>query len=337
MTDFTADSIHTLSPRPTRRWLRSIALAFAALSVLTLAWNVGARLSLALMHPPPGERIDMGGYALHLNCMGEALSAPTILLEAGNADFSVHWSKVQSEIAAFARVCAYDRAGLGWSDRGTEPRTVAAMTADLATLLERAGVDGPLIIVGHSFGAILARNYAATRPDRVTGLVLLDPAHERQLESPAMRDAVAAGVAQFEALAPLASYGLLAMLPGTIPERGLPADAHGDYAAILATTGYFTVAAEETAMLAANLEAAPMGGLGDLPMTVISRGRADVPAGTPATEIAELETQWRALQDETARLSTTSRLIIAEGSGHYVQLERPDLVVAAVREMAGKH
>jgi pimeloyl-ACP methyl ester carboxylesterase len=243
---------------------------------------------------------------------------------------------VQPELATSARVCAYDRAGLGWSERGTAPRTLDAMTGELARLLDAAGIQGKLVLVGHSFGGIVARSFAAAHRERVAGLVLVDPAHERQLEaSPTMRASVDAGAAQFEGLVPLASWNLLAMLPGNIPNRGLSEEAHSDYAAVLATTGYFSVAAEETRMLPANLEAmaAVPRDLGDLPLAVVSRGRVDGSPGATAEDLAVLERAWRDLQEDLATLSTRGHHVVAGDARHYVHLDRPDLVVRTVEAM----
>ncbi len=319
-----------------RRVAKRAAMVTVAIAALLatgfLGWGTVARFSLANAHPPPGQLVDVGGYRLHIDCRGEG-TGPTVILEAGNADFSVMWAKVQPDLAASARVCAYDRAGLGWSERGTAPRTLDAMTAELARLLDGAGIEGKLVLVGHSFGGIVARSFAAAHPGRVAGLVLLDPAHERQLEaSPSMLASVEAGAVQFEGLVPLAQWNMLAMLPGNIPNRGLPEDAYGDYAAVLATTGYFSAAAEETRMLPANLEAMVVlpRNLGNLPLTVVSRGRVDGPPGASADDLAALEQAWRDLQADLTALSTGGRLIVAADAGHDVQLDRPDLVVRAV-------
>jgi pimeloyl-ACP methyl ester carboxylesterase len=338
MTTMTA-TIEPPAAPGSRRLAKRAALVTIGIAALLAAgfigWGAAARYSLANAHPPPGQLIDVGGYRLHIDCIGEG-TGPTVILETGNADFSVMWAKVQPELAATARVCAYDRAGLGWSERGTAPRTLGVLTAELDRLLDGAGIEGSLLLVGHSFGGIVARSFAATHPERVAGLVLVDPAHERQLEvSPTMRASVEAGAAQFEGLVPLATWNLLAMLPGNIPNRGLPEAAHGDYAAVLATTGYFSVAAEETRMLPANLEAmaAVPRDLGDLPLIVVSRGRVDGPPGATTEDITLLGQAWRGLQADIAELSTDSRHIVAEDAGHYVQLDRPDLVVEAVRDM----
>jgi pimeloyl-ACP methyl ester carboxylesterase len=309
----------------------------AMLAAGFFGWSTIARLSLASAHPPPGEFVDIGGYNLHLHCQGEG-AGPTVILEAGNADFSTMWAKVQPKLAASVHVCAYDRAGLGWSERGTAPRTLAAMTDELHRLLDAAGIDGELLLVGHSFGGIVMRSFAASYPDRVVGLVLIDPAHERQLEaSPTIREAVESRVAQFEGLVPLASWGLLAILPQTIPNRGLPEDAHADYTAVLATRNYFAVAAEETRMLPANLDAMAKlpRDLGDLPLTVVSRGRVDGPPGLAPADLNALEQAWGDLQGDLAGLSSVSRQVVAEDAGHYVQLDHPDVVVEEVRMMLG--
>jgi pimeloyl-ACP methyl ester carboxylesterase len=170
-------------------------------------------------------------------------------------------------------------------------------------------------------------------------MVLIDSAHERQLEAnPTMRAAVESGVAQFKGLAPLASWGLLAMLPENIPGRGLPDAAHRDYVAVLATTNYFAVAADETAMLLTNLErmAAMPRSIEDWPLTVLSRGRVDGPPDATRAELVALEPAWQGLQVDLTGLSRDSQHVVAEDSGHYVQLDQPDLVVEEVRKMLAK-
>src|SRR5436305_15119662 len=133
----------------------------------------GALLLLAALHPasawaqtepgqppfpPPGTLVDVGGWRLHLNCTGEVRAAqPTVILEAGSGDFSVEWSLVQPGVAEFARVCSYDRAGDGWSDLGPHPRTFRQIVYELHTLLDKAGVKPPLVLVGHSYGGGLVR------------------------------------------------------------------------------------------------------------------------------------------------------------------------------------
>src|SRR5437660_9720969 len=125
--------------------------------------------------PPPGRLVDVGGWRLHLHCTGEARgSQPTVILEAGSGDFSVEWSLVQPGVAKFARVCSYDRAGDGWSDLGPHPRTFQQIVYELHTLLDKAGVRPPLVLVGHSYGGWLVRLYASIYPNDVAGMVLVE-------------------------------------------------------------------------------------------------------------------------------------------------------------------
>src|SRR5438067_2718349 len=131
---------------------------------------------------PPGRLVDVGGWRLHLNCTGEArASQPTVILEAGIGDFSVEWSLVQPGVAKFARVCSYDRAGDGWSDLGPHPRTMHQIVYELHTLLEKAGVKPPFVLVGHSYGGWLVRLYASTYPAEVAGLALVEAGADHPL------------------------------------------------------------------------------------------------------------------------------------------------------------
>ena len=128
----------------------------------------------------PHERIDIGGRTLNLHCMGSG--ERTVLLEAGGSDWSVTWALVQPLVAKKLRACAYDRAGLGYSDPAMLPRTPGAIVEDLRALIVAAKLPTPLILVGHSLGGFNVKLYAALYPDDVAGLVLVDPAEERQSE-----------------------------------------------------------------------------------------------------------------------------------------------------------
>src|SRR5215510_4849574 len=122
--------------------------------------------------PPPGKLVDIGGWRLHLNCTGEVrASQPTVILESGIGDFSVEWSLVQPDVSKFARVCSYDRAGDGWSEMGPHPRTFHQIAYELHTLLDKADVKPPLVLVGHSYGGGLVRQYQSIYPSEVAGIV----------------------------------------------------------------------------------------------------------------------------------------------------------------------
>lgn len=121
------------------KWRRKSMFDFLILVPLLVATiraaGCMARSRLLRQYPAPGQRVDIGGYRLHIHCLGEGL--PTVVIEAGLKDISAQWTQVQNEAASFERVCAYDRAGLGWSDCGPLPRTGTAMVAELQALLGR--------------------------------------------------------------------------------------------------------------------------------------------------------------------------------------------------------
>ncbi|MEZ4710138.1 MAG: alpha/beta hydrolase [Caldilineaceae bacterium] len=132
----------------------------------------------AAAFPPPGQLVDVGGYRLHLYCVGQG--SPTVILESGQANSLSVWGWIQPAIAQTTRVCAYDRAGVGWSDRGPIPRDAQQMVAELHTLLQNANITPPYVLVGHSFGGLVTHLYAAQYPTEVAGLVWLDVEHPEQ-------------------------------------------------------------------------------------------------------------------------------------------------------------
>src|SRR5215211_6575363 len=155
-----------------------------------LEWTIAGLLALAVIgaiyqavateidqrtYSPPGEMVEVNGHRMHINCVGEG--SPTVILEAANLGISAHWIRVQQQLARTTRVCAYDRAGLGWSERGPEPRDVSQISSELHTLLTGAGTEGPYVLVGHSYGGLYARMYAARYPNQVAGVVLVDSSH----------------------------------------------------------------------------------------------------------------------------------------------------------------
>lgn len=325
--------------RSRRRWLGiilGITLIFILLcGVAIFGAGQSAKAQLAAQYPAPGEFVDIGGYKLHLNCMGEG--SPTVIMDAGNNDFSVTWAKVQPGISQFTKVCSYDRAGFGWSDSSPYPRTSSVMVNELHTLLANAELEPPFVLVGHSFGGVNMRLYAHQYPSETAGLVLLDSSHEEQdLRIEVLADAVPEFVNQFQFLAQISSLGLLAMSPKDIPDRGLTGEALDQFRAMLSTTGYFETAVSETASISdsfAEVRAANITSLGDIPLIVITRGLSDPIPGASDTDNQAYEEIWQTMQAELAALSTNSKQIIAQESDHYIQLRQPQLVVDAVQEI----
>src|SRR5437764_7125417 len=144
-------------------------------AILVLLTSLTARLpgqtDSAPPPPPPGKLIDLGGYKLHLNCTGNG--SPTVVLSAGAGDFSSDWALVQSKVAAFTRVCSYDRSGAAWSDLGPKPRTVYQEIFDLERLLRTAGERGPYVVVGQSIGGMVVRIFTEKYRSEIAAVVLV--------------------------------------------------------------------------------------------------------------------------------------------------------------------
>ena len=133
-----------------KRIILSILALFLVLVVITLLLGAKAKADLIAKYPAPGQMIGVGGYRLHINCTGTG--SPTVVIEAGLGEPSLMWALVQPQVSTTTRVCAYDRAGLGWSDKSPKPRTAEIMVEELHTLLKNANIPGPYVMVGHSTG-----------------------------------------------------------------------------------------------------------------------------------------------------------------------------------------
>src|SRR4028119_2508178 len=152
--------------------LLRLAVALLALAVAGAIYQAIVTELAERAYPPPGQMIDVGGHRLHINCAGRG--GPTVVLDAGSGGSSAQWVRVQREVSGTTRVCAYDRAGMGWSEMGPDPRDAKQITGELHTLLGKAGIEGPYVLVGHSFGGMYMQTYAARYPDEVAGVGLVD-------------------------------------------------------------------------------------------------------------------------------------------------------------------
>ena len=275
--------------------------------------------------PPPGQMVDIGGRRLHILCKGDT-KGPTVVFEAGLSQYPANatYGKAQAAIALFARVCTYDRAGLGWSEPDPRPRVYPAMVLDLHRLLAAARLGGSYVLVGHSMGGPLVRLYATTWPAEVAGVVLVDATSEPVF--PEVAAASVSTIAQIDGAVRVARPGQ--------PIIGLPAGTAPDVVMSFTPEILLAVKGEFQAFdrLPAEMKApGGFGRLGDIPLVVIRRGRnaADSP------NAADLG--WRAAQEQLASLSTNSVLIVAQNSGHTVPLDEPDVVADAVRRVLAAH
>jgi pimeloyl-ACP methyl ester carboxylesterase len=325
-----------------------IVLLLALVAGLTWVFGQRAKARLVTKYPPPGQMVDVGGYRLHLNCQGARVEGrPAVVMEAAHSEQGLSWASVQPEVAKFTRVCTYDRAGLGWSERSPKPRTADIIVEELHTLLARAGVEPPYVLVGHSIGGMYVRLYAHEHSEEVVGMVLVDASHEEQFErmpeaiarmQAASRKGVLLFFGLFQALTSIGLMALLAERKGKWP-MPIPAEARAAYLGI-AYSGprTFETARRETSAMPGSISlvrAHQLGSLGDLPLTVISAGKPAIVAGRgiSAADAARMKAVADELHSELAALSTQGKRVIAEESGHYVQVSQPELVVNAIREV----
>lgn len=304
--------------------------------------------------PAPGKLVDVGGWRLHLNCTGEAAAGrPTVILEAGKGDFSVEWSLVQPGVSRYARVCSYDRAGDGWSEMGPYPRTFRQIAYELHTLLQNAGERPPYVLVGHSYGAWLVRAYQSAYPSETAGLILIesganDPVRMmpdgRLVHSSALAtgrpvpSVKTSGPLRESDIPPAALTQMKAGLDDASrnanqpPRDKLPEAARRMRTWALGQLGHVAAAVnpfehEELAELRAR--SSGQHPLGDSPLIVMTRGKLD----ESGPESERLEKEHQADQASMALLSRRGRQVIASRSGHHVQLDEPELVIATIRQM----
>ena len=336
------------------RTLRKLSAGALALLLLTTL-HARAERSGDAAPKPPGRLLDVGGYRLHLNCTGAG--GPAVVLIAGAGDFSFDWSLVQPRAARFARVCSYDRAGLAWSDLGPTPRTMRQDAHELHTLLAKAGVRPPYVLVGHSVGGLIARVYAERYPREVAGVVLVDSTTEDttlnyQGRLVRVRDsAKGTPVPDVQTLAgsppkppteeDLKQAELNRQVFGP-PKISPPFDrlprAAQDLRLWARSNPKLSAAAEdfwaeELRELHEARERDPRQ-LGRLPLVVLVGGRVEkAPPGIPAEEWRRLSEEKRRQKESLVGLSAAATLRVAARSGHHVQLEEPALVVEAVRHV----
>ena len=268
----------------------------------------------------PGRLIDVGGHRLHILCKGAA-AGPTVIFEAGLSQYTANttYSLAQDAIAAFARVCTYDRAGLGWSDPAPQGWTQAGMAADLHALLAAAGEPGPYVIVAHSIGGLLARTYTRTYPGNVAGLILVDATSDEDF------DELAAAAA---AVIPQLDSAIGSSRPG-LPVVGMPAGTSPEVVMAYTPEILRGVKTEFEALDRLPAEMKKPGGfgnLGDLPLIVVRRGKTEQPP-------SEADLRHQRIQENLTKLSTNSELIVAQNSGHTIPLDEPGVVADAVRRM----
>ena len=324
------------------RWTKRALLGtVAVLLLVTLAGALYQYLEVKIWAKasPPGRLVLVDGMPTHMYCSGNG--SPTVVLVSGLGDDWTTWGFVLRDVGAMTRVCAYDRAGLGWSAASSAARTSRNIAAELEATLNVAGEKGPYILVGHSAGGLHIREYQAQHPDRVVGMLFLDssyPGEAKRLPSEFL--AATDRRRRFKILAWL-SYLAEPRLSGfcTSLAPNYPAQFRN------AATATGKRSCDSTMLRAVVSEMDGFGesqdevssdskSLGSLPVTVISSDPDMWHVDGLSPEITrKAAAVWAEMQMELTNLSNRGKHFVAKGSGHYVQERRPDLVISSIRDL----
>lgn len=257
--------------------------------------------------------VNIGTHSLHIRCAGKG--SPVVVIDTGVGDTSDRWRAMQDRIADFTRACTYDRAGYGLSEPGPLPRHCERSADELRMLLDQAKVRGPYVLVGHSLGGINAQVFADRYPDRVAGLVLLDPAPLSFISGQAFPELYQ--MLEGES----ASMHEMAEAARQSPDAEFRAKAH-----------YLEAVASEHAALIGESAAqvAAIESFGHVPLTVVAAGKPNPAFGESAEAFQEF---WIEQNRELAEKSLQGMLVLVSESGHYLHEDVPDLVLQAIRQV----
>ena len=308
-------------------WYLVVAVVLAAVLVIAFALQT-ATAARERRLPPPAALLGPAGARRHVRLEGRG-AGPTIVIEQGAGGVGPLWWAVQDSVAEFAPVLTYDRLGLGWSDSASPARSIEQRVEELRELLEIAEAPKPYVLVAHSYGGLIARQFARKYRDRTAALVLVDTLEEAAFFRP-------------EVLKIYSRFGVILSVVAFAQALGLPrlwstlfggvreTDARGAALAQLSLRpAMYRGMRDDFRTLPRFPEPQrkswPAGVFGALPLVVITHGQ---PFPGP---LAAVERHWGAGQERLAALSTNSRLVVAKNSNHMIQDDEPAVVIDAIR------
>jgi pimeloyl-ACP methyl ester carboxylesterase len=268
-------------------------------------------------YPFKGQLVDLGSFRLHLYCTGAG--KPTVLLDAGAFDSLEQWALVQPQVAKFTQVCSYDRPGVGYSDPSPDPQTSRNIAQQLDEALVRAGISAPYLPVGHSIAGLYARVFASRFRDRVAGLVLEDSVHPNELNQ--FPTHFPNHPVLFTALRLTAPFGAARLLHIGCRQTG----AHPDCSKFVVN-----LMRQMSVLRTSYAEAGEVTSLGRLPVVVITH---DPHVGLSKVRNEREEEAWSQWQEDLAKLSSRSTLVMVSGVGHEIQTEKPEIVVNEIERL----
>jgi pimeloyl-ACP methyl ester carboxylesterase len=304
--------------RPVLQLLQQLT-ALVLVSCLMPATSAFAAVGVTQLSSQPGRLVDIGTHRLHIWCVGSG--QPTVVIDSGLGGNSLEWIRVQRSLAPNVRVCSYDRAGYGWSEPGPLPRTSSRIVDELFTLLKNADIAGPYVLVGHSFGGYTMQLFANRYPSETAGLVLVDSSHPEQFErflAPPIR----------VNLAPSGRNRIMMLSPTPPVPENLPDEVKSLVRMLnlkgeaRAAMGHELLDFRLSAQQVRNASDLP-----DVPMVVLTRGKRVWPKNDRGQHMERL---WTQLQVELASRVQRTTHIVAQGSGHHIHLDQPELVADSV-------
>lgn len=291
------------------RFLIGITIFLILLAITGMIYQTAAAESDQRKYPPPGVLVNVDGYKMHIYCIGEG--SPTIILDHVGGGSSQDWDLIQPRLAEHTRVCAYDRAGFGWSDYNPAPRTMEQQVHELHGLLQGANEQGPYILVGHSYGARVSRVYAAQYPQEVAGMILMDPG--KLIDDPRYpAEEISSSKSENKMIHTarwLAPFGLVRLLQPLMnnPAYDLPDEARMANASFSASSHYWLSLNNQTDVIPlVYQEERKVKSLGNIPLLVLN-------SSEPADASHKV---WSQMNIEMAALSTNGSYQTVNGATH---------------------
>ena len=313
-------------------YIRYVALLlFTGVFLLLVAGQI-ARFS-APYAPPPGQMIDIGTHRLHIWCKGEQKdNLPTLLLDTGAGASAFDYRNSLNALSTLSRTCVYDRAGMGWSELSDTPQSANRVAEQVHALLDGAGIDGPILYIGHSVAGIFMRSFQSRYPDKVAGLIFIDASHPFQQGSrdtaPASNAEDPAHIKEKVSRSMRLKFGYEQLFGDRIPESQTRHLKGED----LIRAQYLYYNARHLDGIIADYRGLPLtfwqgkklGKIGDTPILVLSAAHvmsaAQIPPGSSEADVMQV---WHHLQADIAALSTNSTHHIIDGANHISIIHSP--------------
>lgn len=306
--------------------IKSITFLLATLTYCAVAAPIPADSTTAYDFQPLGKLVDIGGRSLQIDCRGTG--SPTVVFEAGLGNSgSMDWSFVHDAVAKTTRACAYSRAGIMWSEPHVAQEVGSSIAEDLHTLLAKAGETGPFVMVGHSIGGPYTMIFTQYFPTDVAGLVFVDASHPDQTMT-------------FEAIQE--SYHSTPFLGKTVAPAAKIMTNFNQLQTVLSVVLYYAASSEAAVQTEFNAieqtlaEAGRLRQLANRPIIVLS-ARAPLSrqeqffSGITPEENKQNRIKWKLLQTDLAAWSSNSQHVLVPDAGHFIHIDRPDVVIKAVK------